>query len=102
MATKRTSSFAPPRGLRVHRVADRTQDGDELIVIDFPLSQSEAPPQLTPAEKAVYERLLAGDSYQDIADVRGTSVRTVANQVASIFGKLGVGSRAELIARTIK
>lgn len=34
-----------------------------------------------------------------IARRRGTSPRTVANQIASIFRKHGVGSRAELVAR---
>ncbi len=34
-----------------------------------------------------------------IAAARGTATRTVANQVARLFQKLGVRSRAELVAR---
>jgi DNA-binding NarL/FixJ family response regulator len=40
--------------------------------------------------------LIAGASHRAIAHARGTSVRTVANQVASILRKLNVGSRVDL------
>jgi DNA-binding CsgD family transcriptional regulator len=39
---------------------------------------------------------LRGASNQDIARTRGVSVRTVANQLAAVYRKLGVRSRAEL------
>jgi len=55
-------------------------------------------PTLTPAERAVMALLLAGRSNSEIAKHRKTAVRTVANQVASLFRKFGVGSRAELAA----
>jgi DNA-binding NarL/FixJ family response regulator len=51
---------------------------------------------LTQAERAVAARLLEGRSNAEIARLRRTSARTVANQVASIFRKLDVGSRSEL------
>jgi DNA-binding NarL/FixJ family response regulator len=51
------------------------------------------------AEKDILCRILAGASNAEIAAARATSMRTVANQVASIFKKLGVSSRRELIAR---
>ncbi len=54
---------------------------------------------LSEAELAVKEALLRGESNAEIAHARGTSVRTVANQVASLFRKLGVRSRAELATR---
>ncbi len=53
---------------------------------------------LTAAETAVLALLLEGASNADIARRRASSVRTVANQVASIFRKHGVRSRAELVA----
>ena len=56
-------------------------------------------PVLTPAEREVMTLLLAGKSNGEIARQRKTAVRTVANQVASLFRKLGVGSRAALAAR---
>ncbi|CAN5767663.1 hypothetical protein BH11MYX4_BH11MYX4_35440 [soil metagenome] len=54
---------------------------------------------LTQAERSVTAGLLNGHDNARIARERGTSVRTVANQVASIFRKLGVSSRGELAAR---
>ncbi|MBE2254514.1 MAG: helix-turn-helix transcriptional regulator [Myxococcus sp.] len=59
----------------------------------------EAAPALTAAERDVMALVLAGKSNAAIARHRGTSVRTVANQVASLFRKLKVGSRAELAAK---
>lgn len=56
-------------------------------------------PVLTPAEREVMALLLAGKSNGEIARQRKTAVRTVANQVASLFRKFGVGSRAALAAR---
>ncbi|MBM4780566.1 MAG: helix-turn-helix transcriptional regulator [Archangiaceae bacterium] len=69
----------------------------------FAVMSEDAPrltvPTLTPAEQQVLELLLSGASNADIAKKRKTAVRTVANQVASLFRKYGVGSRAELAAR---
>jgi DNA-binding CsgD family transcriptional regulator len=52
---------------------------------------------LAPAEFAVIRLLVEGQSYAEIADARQTSIRTVANQVASGFRRLGVSGRAELL-----
>jgi DNA-binding NarL/FixJ family response regulator len=56
---------------------------------------------LTRAERSVLAAVLAGQSHQQIATDRRTSRRTVDNQVASIFGKLRVNSRRELVARVL-
>jgi len=55
-------------------------------------------PMLTPAERRVTQLLQAGLDHQTIAEVRGTSLNTVGNQIAAIFSKLGVASRYELSA----
>jgi DNA-binding CsgD family transcriptional regulator len=52
---------------------------------------------LAPAELAVIKLLIEGMSYAEIAEARKTSIRTVANQVASGFRRLGVSGRAELL-----
>jgi DNA-binding CsgD family transcriptional regulator len=54
---------------------------------------------LSVAEGDVATLVAAGLTNAAIADRRGTSVRTVANQMASIFRKTGAGSRKELAAR---
>ncbi|MEZ4451978.1 MAG: helix-turn-helix transcriptional regulator [Nannocystaceae bacterium] len=65
---------------------------------------SEGPPALdqlglTGAEREVARLLLVGASNAEIAASRGRSPRTVEKQVASCLRRLGVGSRAELLAR---
>lgn len=55
--------------------------------------------ELTPAELRVMDAWMAGASMQDIAEQRGVAQRTVANQLASIYRKCGVGSRDELRAK---
>lgn len=52
---------------------------------------------LAPAELAVIRLLIEGLSYAEIAGERQTSTRTVANQIASGFRRLGVSGRAELL-----
>ena len=74
--------------------------GDEtLVIIASPRvhrgAHSEA---LTAAEIEILSLLLAGNSNTEIAKSRGTSVRTVANQIASIYRRFGVSGRAELTA----
>ena len=52
---------------------------------------------LTPAEYAVTRLLVEGKSYAEMAVLRQTSSRTVANQLAAAFHRLGVSGRAELL-----
>jgi len=71
----------------------------ELLVSVRPLAKVTELPSaesLTPSEQAVAELVVAGCSNAQIAQDRSVSERTVANQVASVFRKLSVHSRAEL------
>jgi DNA-binding CsgD family transcriptional regulator len=70
----------------------------ELAVLRFPAPALRLPPVLTGAERAVALMAAGGASNADIARARCTSARTVANQLAQVFRKLGVGSRGELAA----
>lgn len=54
--------------------------------------------ELTDAEVAVVQLACRGLTNAEIARLRSTSQRTVANQLASIYGKLAVGGRGELVA----
>jgi DNA-binding CsgD family transcriptional regulator len=53
---------------------------------------------LTAAEAEVVELVVRGRSNREIADARGTSPATVANQLSAVFRKLGVHSRSDLVA----
>jgi DNA-binding NarL/FixJ family response regulator len=68
-------------------------EGHDHVLVSVPLH----PPthrELTPAEVAIARGLVRGLSNAEIARVRGTSVRTVANQVASLLRRLGLDSRS--------
>jgi DNA-binding CsgD family transcriptional regulator len=54
--------------------------------------------RLTRAEYAVTRLLVEGRSYAEMAVIRQTSARTVANQLAAAFHRLGVSGRAELLS----
>jgi DNA-binding CsgD family transcriptional regulator len=53
---------------------------------------------LTASEREVAVLASAGLSNAEIARARHVAVRTIANQLASIYQKLEVGTRVELIA----
>ncbi len=57
---------------------------------------------LSPAELAVTRLLIEGRSYAEVARLRQTSRRTVANQLASGFHRLGISGRAELLCLLAK
>ena len=90
----RHPSLEPPAGFEARRF---TFEGEELVAFSFPRRELQLPVTLSPAEREVTELVLAGLSNAEIATQRGTASRTVANQIAVIFSKLGVGSRAELV-----
>jgi DNA-binding CsgD family transcriptional regulator len=90
----------PPEDLVVHSFV---LGSDEYLLLDFPLRNGRRgvgfTNGLTPGERAVLELILGGQSTSEIARARGTSLRTVANQIAAIYRKVGVRSRRELFAR---
>jgi DNA-binding NarL/FixJ family response regulator len=71
--------------------------GHEVLRVEVCL-EGRMPSCLTSAESEVARLLLMGLSDREIARRRGTSTRTVANQLQSIYVKLGRSSRGELIA----
>jgi DNA-binding NarL/FixJ family response regulator len=86
---------APEPGLRTHRFA---LGGERFAVLSFPVELAQSG-GLSDAERDVLQLLLTGLSNLEIATHRRSSTHTVAKQVSSIFRKLGVRSRAELMVR---
>lgn len=80
-------------------VFDVRAAGEDLLVISIAAESDERGPELTPAERDIARDVLAGCSTAEIARRRERSPRTIANQLASIYRKLGVSSRAELAVR---
>jgi DNA-binding NarL/FixJ family response regulator len=79
------------------RVSPLRVDGQSFVVVGFSHDEARRPPSLTPAERAVAELVGRGFSNHAIARARHRSPRTIANQLAKTFDKLGVHSRVELV-----
>jgi DNA-binding NarL/FixJ family response regulator len=89
------SEVPAPEGLE----ASIEGDGPDMrLLLRYSGPSWRLPQTLSAAERSVVLDLLGGASRCDIALSRGTSPRTVANQMASIFRKLRVSSRVELLA----
>jgi len=71
--------------------------GARYTVICVPWPGAE-PVALTAAETAVARLAAAGLSNAEIGRRRGSTPRTVANQMAAVLRKLGLGSRHQLAA----
>jgi DNA-binding NarL/FixJ family response regulator len=61
---------------------------------DLPLRRT-----VPPAELAVVASLVEGVCYREIAKRRGTSTRTIANQITAVFRRLKVSGRSELLMK---
>jgi DNA-binding NarL/FixJ family response regulator len=88
LAGAQTAGFA-----RLHGVAA----GVEIAFARLPHG-GRALDTLSDAERAIVTDLLGGKRAIEIAHHRGTSRRTVAHQIASVYRKLGASSRRELLA----
>jgi DNA-binding CsgD family transcriptional regulator len=98
-ATRRArAALEPPPGTQAHLVE---VGGEELLVFRVPLRRVTLDESLSDAEREVAALALAGLSNSEIGRRRGTSERTVANQMATIFRKLGVRSRSELALNVV-
>ncbi len=84
MTKARISSLEPPY--------------EDCVVIGVPLSRPPSFAALTRSELEVAEGILAGLPLRELARTRDVSPRTVAHQVATVYKKLGVSSRYELVA----
>jgi len=76
---------------------------ETLVLVSLPetdplVGARAALPQLTAAELSVLRYVLVGHSDDAIARARKRSVRTIGHQIASIYRKVGVSSRRELLA----
>lgn len=76
-----------------------THDGRALRVVGVARPDQNLETVLPSAELAVIRSLIEGLSYQQIARRRGTSTRTIANQITAVFRRLRVSGRNDLVQR---
>jgi DNA-binding CsgD family transcriptional regulator len=80
------------------RVSRLRHDGEEYLVLSYPLARPGCLAELTAAELAAIEGVLEARPRRAIARDRGISERTLAKQLSHAYRKLGISSRAELLA----
>jgi DNA-binding NarL/FixJ family response regulator len=83
----------------VGRLGYLRRSTEELRVIGINRPDLRLSRLLSEAQCAVVGGLVEGRAYAAIADQRGTSPRTIANQLAEAFRKLQVSGRSELLVR---
>lgn len=84
------------------RVSQLELDDEDYTVISARRPDLQFPVALSSAEAAVLRGLIAGNSHAEISGERARSRRTVANQLATAFRKLGVSGRRATIERLIQ
>jgi DNA-binding NarL/FixJ family response regulator len=90
---------AERRGAFVRCSSVISREGKELRVLSAARPDRSLEKQLPKAELAVIRRLIEGHSYTQIAIERGTSTRTIANQITAVFRRLRVSGRNDLVQR---
>ncbi len=87
---------------RMATASELVVDEQRIRVVSISRPDLRLPATLSLAEATVLRSLLAGASYRQISSARDTSQRTVANQIAAAFRKLGVSGRRATIERLIQ
>jgi len=82
-------------------VIDAEVDGVRYLLVRLPKS-SQASVQLSPREQEIVRMVAQGQPNKVIADILGISSWTVCTHLRRIFAKLGVGSRAAMVARVVE
>jgi two-component system, NarL family, nitrate/nitrite response regulator NarL len=82
-------------------VVDTEVDGVRYLLVRLPKS-AQASVQLSPREREIVRMVAQGQPNKVIADVLGISSWTVCTHLRRIFAKLGVGSRAAMVARLVE
>lgn len=83
----------------VRRSTVAARDGSALTVVSATRPDHFLGSTLPLAELDVIRSLVEGNSYAEIARSRGTSTRTIANQITAVFRRLKLSGRNELVQR---
>ncbi len=91
------AAHRPDTSPRLGRLSRVEIDGEGYWVVSVMRPDLNFPVALSHAEAAVVRELVAGRSHAEISNLRATSPRTVANQLATVFRKLGVSGRGAVV-----
>jgi len=92
------SALTPPEDHAEEVILDVDLNGARYLLVRLPKA-SKPGVQLSPREREIVRMVALGHPNKVIADVLGISTWTVCTHLRRIFAKLGVGSRAGMVAR---
>jgi DNA-binding CsgD family transcriptional regulator len=81
-------------------ILDVALDGERYLLVRLPREERSGA-RLSPREQEIVRMVAKGHSNKMIADVLSISSWTVCTHLRRIFAKLGVASRAAMVARTL-
>ncbi len=81
-------------------LVDTEVDGSRYLLLRMPKRNSRV--QLSPREQEIVRMVAKGHPNKVIADVLNISSWTVCTHLRRIFAKLGVGSRAAMVAQLLE
>ena len=96
------AAHRPESSPTLGRLSRVQANGQAYWVVSVVRPDLSFPVPLSHAEAAVVRELVAGRSHAQISSLRSTSPRTVANQLAMVFRKLGVSGRGAVVHRLIQ
>lgn len=97
-STSETGEHAAPAAEEV--LIDREVDGNRYLLLRMPPPNGKRV-QLSPREQEIVRMVAKGHPNKVIADVLNISSWTVCTHLRRIFAKLGVGSRAAMVAQLL-
>jgi DNA-binding CsgD family transcriptional regulator len=96
------AAHQPESSPTLGRLSRVEANGEAYWVVSVMRPDLDFPVPLSHAEAAVVRELVAGRSHAQISSLRATSPRTVANQLATVFRKLGVSGRGAVVHKLIQ
>jgi DNA-binding CsgD family transcriptional regulator len=90
-----------PRESAEEILLDVDVDGSRYLLIRMP-AMNALRAQLSPREREIVRMVAQGHANKIIADFLGISTWTVCTHLRRIFAKLGVGSRAAMVAKILE
>lgn len=83
-------------------IAQTEVDGSRYVILRYELSDREANITLSPREREIVSLIAKGFPNKAIADILEISTWTVGTHLRRIFAKMGVTSRAAMVAKHLQ
>ncbi len=98
---EKSTASAPSNSGSENVLVDTEVEGARYLLVRMPQAEG-VRVQLSPREQEIVRMVAKGHPNKVIADVLNISAWTVCTHMRRIFAKLGVGSRAAMIARLLE